>query len=232
MALFADAVQHFWRIREGQAADQASRGGDDQGARSQVTGGKHLDGFLLTLIDELSEAGVPDDAIMIRKKLVVLPGFYRPTKEWDLLVVESGQLLAAIELKAQVGSFGNNFNNRVEEAIGNAEDFWTAYREGAFGNIPQPFLGYLFLLEDAPKSRAPVSVSEPHYQIFPEFRGASYAKRYELFLRRAILERKYSSGCLILSPKPAQGAPASYSLPADDLGESVFTNRLRAAVHR
>ena len=42
----------------------------------------------------------------------------------DLLVVTepATRLVMAIELKSQVGaSFGNNYNNRTEEAIGNAE---------------------------------------------------------------------------------------------------------------
>lgn len=72
-----------------------------------------------------------------------------------------GALAAAIEFKSQVGpSFGNNFNNRVSEALGNAEDLWTAYREGRFGDI-RPWIGYLFLLEDAPKSSNPVRVTLP-----------------------------------------------------------------------
>jgi hypothetical protein len=52
-----------------------------------------------------------------------LPGFFRPTKEWDLLAIHDGKLLAVIEAKSQVGpSFGNNFNNRTEEAMGSALD--------------------------------------------------------------------------------------------------------------
>ena len=74
-----------------------------------------------------------------------VPGYYRPEKKWDLLVVVDDQLLVAIEFKSQVGpSFGNNFNNRTEEAIGNAEDVWTAYREGRFGKHQAPVLGYFF----------------------------------------------------------------------------------------
>ena len=43
-------------------------------------------------------------------------------------------MVAVIEVKAQVGpSFGNNFNNRAEEALGNTDEFWTAYHESAFG---------------------------------------------------------------------------------------------------
>ena len=64
-------------------------------------------------------------------------------------MVSDGQLVTAMEFKSQVGpSFGNNFNNRSEEAIGSATDIWVAYREGRFGKTPTPFLGYFFLLED------------------------------------------------------------------------------------
>ncbi len=63
-------------------------------------------------------------------KSIELPGFFRPTKEWDLLVIKDGKLVVAIEAKSQAGpSFGNNFNNRTEEAMGSALDLWTAFRE-------------------------------------------------------------------------------------------------------
>ena len=51
------------------------------------------------------------------EKYVEIPGWYRPEKKWDLLVVADNKLLAGIEFKSQVGSFGNNYNNRTEEAI-------------------------------------------------------------------------------------------------------------------
>lgn len=47
--------------------------------------------------------------------------YFRPNKKWDLLVVDNNELVIAIEFKSQVGpSFGNNFNNRTEEAMGSA----------------------------------------------------------------------------------------------------------------
>ena len=61
-------------------------------------------------------------------QLLALAGHALQTQEVMKGVVD-GRLLAVIELKSQVGpSFGNNFNNRTEEAIGSAVDFWTAYR--------------------------------------------------------------------------------------------------------
>lgn len=49
--------------------------------------------------------------------------------------------------------------------------------------------GYPLLLEEAPKSIAPVRVREPFFEIDPVFAGASYKQRYEIFCRRLILER-------------------------------------------
>ncbi|OWP20446.1 restriction endonuclease, partial [Microbacterium sp. AISO3] len=122
----------------------------------------------------------------------------------DLLVINEGRLLAAVEMKSQVGpSFGNNFNNRTEEAIGTAHDLWTAYREGAFGKHPRPFVGWLMLVEDEAASRAPVRDSSPHFPVFPEFQGASYLKRYDVLCQRLVQEQLYTTAALMASPRSA-----------------------------
>ena len=130
-----------------------------------------MDGFVHLCTDLIIEVGI-DEKCIFTKKALELPGFFRPTKEWDLLVVQDGQLIVALEAKSQVGpSFGNNFNNRTEEAMGSALDLWTAFREGAFNSTVRPWLGYLFLLEDCPRSQAPVKTREPHFKVFEEFNG-------------------------------------------------------------
>ena len=112
-----------------------------------------------------------------------------------------GELVVAIELKSQVGSFGNNFNNRTEEAIGTAHDFWTAYRDEAFGKQPRPFVGWLMMVEDAPKSRCPVRDVSPHFPVLKEFKGASYPVRYDLLCQKLVQEQLYTSAALITSPR-------------------------------
>ena len=94
-----------------------------------------MDGFVRLLRDILIDAKIPDECIAIDKR-VELPGWFRAEKKWDMVIVHKGELLAALEFKSQIGpSFGNNFNNRSEEALGSATDIWAAYREGAFETV-------------------------------------------------------------------------------------------------
>jgi len=210
------AIAHYWRTRSAQQTKQAQTGEADQGLRSAVTGGAQMDGIIGLFRDVVVEAGIPPRCVFL-KKAVELPGFFRPTKEWDLLVVRDGVLLIALEAKSQAGpSFGNNFNNRTEEAMGSALDLWTAFREGAYNGGTQPFLGYFFMLEDCPASRKPVKVNEPHFGVFPEFVDASYAKRYELFCRKLVRERHYTASAFVMS-QGKSGLAGSFTEPASDL---------------
>jgi len=221
----SDAVAHYWQTRKAQRDKQEERGVSDAGLRSAVTGGAQMDGFIRLFKKIIVDAGI-DQGCVFRKRMLELPGFFRPTKEWDLLVVKNGHLVAAIEAKSQVGpSFGNNFNNRTEEAMGSALDLWTAYREGAFNSGVQPFLGYFFMLEDCDASVRPVKVKEPHFKVFPEFDGASYMKRYELFCRKLVLERHYTSASFITSESET-GLNGVYREPANDLSFSIFLKSL------
>ena len=96
------AVTHYWRARAGQRQRQETAGKQDQGLRSAVTGGAQMDGFIDLFTEAISVGGIPDRFIF-RKKAVELPGYFRPTKEWDLLVVKDNTLIAALEAKSQVG---------------------------------------------------------------------------------------------------------------------------------
>jgi hypothetical protein len=219
------AVAHYWKTRAGQRDKQKLIGTADQGLRSAVTGGAQMDGFIDLFTELIVATGIPEQFIF-RKRTVELPGFFRPTKEWDLLVVRDNTLLAVIEAKSQVGpSFGNNFNNRTEEAMGSALDLWTAYRERAYLDSPQPFLGYFFMLEDCDASNKPVKVQEPHFKVFPEFVVASYKQRYELFCRKLVLERHYSATAFIASTGD-DGILGRFSTPADDLSLARFARVL------
>jgi hypothetical protein len=205
------AIKAFWRSRDDAKRKQKAAGKSDQGERAGVTGGKNMDGFSNLVIDLVKANGLPQAEIHQKRAVLTLPGFFRPTKLWDLLVIDRGRLIAALEFKSHVGpSFGNNFNNRTEEAIGTSHDLWTAYREGAFGQQERPFVGWLMVVEDAPESRAPVRDSSPHFPVFPEFAGASYLQRYDILCQRLAKEQLYSSAAVIATPRSAV-ADGTYS---------------------
>lgn len=198
------AIMAFWQARDDAKRKQKEAGKVDQGERAGVTGGKNMDGFSELVIDLVRANGLPHAEIHQKRTVLTLPGFFRPTKLWDLLVIDKGRLIAALEFKSHVGpSFGNNFNNRTEEAIGTSHDLWTAYREGAFGQQERPFVGWLMVVEDAPESRTPVRESSPHFPVFPEFARASYLQRYDILCQRLAKEQLYSSAAVIATPRSA-----------------------------
>jgi len=199
---FEEAVRSYWKVRRFQAAKQVATGRIDAGLRGATTGGAQLDALAQLVEDVFVREGLPPSAIR-RKSGVELPGYYRPTKKWDLLVLDQGRLVAAIEFKSQVGpSFGNNFNNRVEEALGSATDVWRAYEAGVFGSV-RPWLGYVFLLEESTGSTRAVGLGNPAFPVDPIFHGTSYKDRYRLLCQRLVRERLYDAAAFVTSSEDA-----------------------------
>ncbi len=212
------ATRTFWAGRSS-ASTERTQGG----TRDSVLGGKNMDGFIDLVEHVARHCGLPTDAVHRQKSKVALPGFFRATKDWDAVVIHKQRLLGVFEFKPQVGSFGNNFNNRSEEVIGSAADLWVAHHLGAYGHRPAPpsavaqsapallnpvyqvdprppFVGWLMLLEECERSTTEVRCVEPHFPVFPEFKGASYARRYQLLCERLVERRLYSAAALELTP--------------------------------
>ena len=223
-----EAVQSYWDARAKNKEKQVQSGRIDAGTRGEVTGATQMGALEVLVAEILCEAGLKKLDVRTRTSLE-LPGYFRATKKWDLIVVSEEQLVLAMEFKSQAGkSIGNNVNNRSEEAVGSAKDIWTAFREGRFGNSPTPFLGYFFLLEDRDNVRTPVGNKEPYFPVDPAFRGeakkarkgeerysgVSYGKRYELLCRRLVLERLYNSACFVMA---TNSRATRITQPAEDL---------------
>ena len=226
----SNAVKLFWGNRSAAAEAQAALGRVDAGNRGAVTAGKNMDGFFDLMIDIVRRNGLPEADIHLTRKLVTLPGYFRPTKVWDIVVMYQDRLVAVLEMKSQAGpSYGNNFNNRTEEAIGSALDFQTAYRDGAFGDGPKPFLGWLMLVEDEPKSRSPVSVVETHFPVFEPFRDASYLQRYDLLCQRLMSEALYARASLIAAPRTSR-LSGEYESLSDSASIRAFISGLAGHV--
>lgn len=237
-----EAVQSYWNARVKNKEKQVESGKIDAGTRGEVTGGTQMGALEVLVADILCDAGLKKVDVRTRTALE-LPGYFRATKKWDLIVVSENRLVLAMEFKSQAGkSIGNNVNNRSEEAVGSAKDIWTAFREGRFGDSPTPFLGYFFLLEDRENVKRAVSNKEPYFKVdpvfrgkqkaakksaYPQYEGIPYSKRYEVLCRRLVLERLYSSACFLMA---TNAKSTKITQPADDLSFQRFVAALRGHV--
>ncbi len=199
------SLAEFWVLREA-----AKQKGKDKTGRGEAVSGQHLNPLTELLVDVIREAGL-NDAEYYRNRRATLPGFYRPSKQWDLVVIHKGKLSIAIELKSQVGSYGNNFNNRIEEALGSAVDLQTAILEGALQDFTpgqgfhSPFRGWLMVLAE---EEASVRLGRRANTLFPvdkdflnEGKLISYVERYRKFTSRLVQSKQYDAAALILVKK-------------------------------
>ena len=181
--LIKSAIKSFWETKK----KQLTASGDSSN-RGAVVGGKQLDAFAELLKTIAIENGIPEKYIYTSQ--AYLPGFFRSSKNWDFLIIAPNKkLIVAVELKSQIGSYGNNFNNRTEEALGDAIDLWTAFRENQFPGQSAPWVGYLTVVGKDRSSTSPVRNNEPHYPVLPEFQDATATGYFarSLFLNATIL---------------------------------------------
>ncbi len=82
---------------------------------------------------------------------------------------------------------------------------WRAYEEGTFGAL-RPWLGYVFLLEEAAGSTKPVSVPTALYPVEKVFQGTSYEDRYRILCDRLVKERLYDAAWFLTAVNEEGGA--------------------------
>jgi hypothetical protein len=222
----AQAIKSFWDTRGRQ------QGSEDPnqpfaGARAAVVGGRHADGFISLIARIVADAGLPNAEVRLQNAGSI-PGYFRPCKRWDLVVICGNDMVAAVEVKSQVGSFGNNFNNRVEEAIGNATDVLKAFEKGLFRPSAKPWLGYLFMLQEHPASTSPTTeITLNPFPVDAAFQRRSYAKRYELMCERFVRERLYDAVCFVMSNERT-GRDGMFTQPNPELSILHFARSLHA----
>ncbi len=95
-----EAVQSYWDARSNNKEKQVKSGKIDAGTRGEVTGGTQMGALEVLVADILCDAGLKRLEIRTRTALE-LPGYFRATKKWDLMVVSEGQLVLAMEFKSQ-----------------------------------------------------------------------------------------------------------------------------------
>lgn len=203
--LTRNAVRGYWASLAKAEEAKAKSKHQDIGRRGSTTAGAHLKDFTDLIEKVVQLNGFKNCTVHMDKGDATIPGYFRATKNWDLLVKHGDLLVAAIELKSMGSSFGKNMNNRAEEVLGVALDFDRAFNAGLFGKLPErPFLGYCVLLVDEPESDNPVEVMDPHYSADPVYSGKSYKQRFEILCQRMMQEKIYDAAAVVFS-EPAQG---------------------------
>lgn len=195
------ALSGYWDNKGAQRAAALAAGSTAEGTSVSTRGGKHFSPVANLISRFFLEAGYPPESIGEDVGLVTLPGYYRPAKKWDLVVAYRGVLVAAIELKALGGpSYGNNFNNRVEEALGNAVDLSRARVANLVG-AEAPWLGYFFVMEDGDGSSKPGSGMETRTAFRPDpiWSKLSYQDKFALTGERLLEEKHYDAVCYLVS---------------------------------
>jgi hypothetical protein len=207
------AMQAYWALKDHQLAAAQAIQSTAEGSAKAVRGGGHFAPVVKLISSFFTDAGYPVSAIHATGHATVLPAYLRPTKNWDLVVVHRDVLVAAIEVKALGGpSFGNNYNNRLEEAIGCSLDITAANAEDLVGP-ERPWLGYFFVMEDHPGSRHLVRErSSRSFPVDPVWANRSYQSRYALTGRRLVDSKMYDALCYIVSsrqdPTPIEPEPS------------------------
>jgi hypothetical protein len=107
-------VRHFWDMRSTQARKQKQSGSVDQGARSAVTSGAQMDGFIDLFAELTLWAGARPENIL-RGSQTVLPGLFRPTRQWDLLINRDDQAVCAYMFACQSGPTSAERLDRITE---------------------------------------------------------------------------------------------------------------------
>lgn len=200
----SSAVQSFWNVR----------------AEAGVRSGRTLDAFVEVIEWVVRTNGMPDAVVKTGQKAKI-PGFFRPSKSWDIVVLNHGTLIAAIELKSVADSFGKNANNRTEEALGSGVDVKEAFAENIYDGITKLFTGYIILVEDCSDTQKNIDIEMPDFKAMREFvvsdaeyakyirgddgfypkkiSGRSYMDRFDILCRHMMQKQLYTTATVIKS---------------------------------
>ena len=159
--------------------------------------GKHVVPISELIRNGMIEAGYFDSQIFSAGREIILPGWFRPSKKWDITAYDKGALIGAIELKSINSSFSNNSNNRAEESVGSATDVEFAVKGHLMGPTAlRPNFGYVLIINENDESlKCPGKrVSDlPIYGIDPLFEVGSYIDRFAIMGQRLLSERIYQA---------------------------------------
>ncbi len=213
----------FWvKAKIEQRTLSEAAGSAQGGTRAAVTGGKHLAGVNRLVLDELESFGLQGVTYAADGR-ATLPGYYRATKNWDLLVLSEGEPVLAVEYKSMTGSEGKNLNNRADEVLGVGEDLRQAQAHGLVN--PELRRAYVFLMEVTPEVQVPVRGAEVRVgHRDPVFDRATYIKRMAILLERMRSTELYDA---VWAVGVVRGQETDFIEPRAEVGWDRFSDDLR-----
>lgn len=165
------------RAKNAAVAKLAADGKSDTGA--QARDARHMQSIAAFVQQMFIDAGLPEHEVTIDS---VVPGYFRRSKNWDVVAIHKGHLVGVVELKSQASSPGNNANNRIEEAIGSSVDAKTVQEmTKAFGTLGVWSAWCMTFNRDC-ESGVPIKPVPPRQlrvpAIDPAFQDMTYATQY------------------------------------------------------
>lgn len=190
-----DLLVDFWT--EKGAAVERDRIAGREGHGAQARDARHMRRLAHFVAQMFVDAGLDESEVAING---VIPGYYRRSKSWDVVATHKGRLVGLVELKSQVGSEGNNGNNRIEEALGNSFDaVMTQEKAQAFGELPMWSAFCMVFGSDYSTARQIGMRSRPLFDIDPAFHGMTYGGQLATAIERFIQTGVYDAGWMVAS---------------------------------
>ncbi len=163
------------------------------GTGAQARDGRHMGSTAKFVRQMFIDAGLAEHEVTLN---TVVPGYYRRSKNWDVVAVHKGNLVGLVELKSQNDSPGENANNRIEEAIGNAHDAIAVQDvTEAFGSLGVWAAWAMIFHRDVDRVSSRERTAK--FPLDPAFYPFSYAKQYGIMIQRLIAHNVYQAGWML-----------------------------------
>lgn len=188
--------------------------------------GRHPDPLTDLAENALVAAGIDRNHIR-REEPLGLPGTYNPSPHiWDLVVMDDGVPVAAVEVVVSAGSVGHNFRNRVQDILGRAVDVGRPYEAEELRPL-KPCLALMFVLEECEAVNVPVKNRRgSSAEELASSDGGSYKQRYGAFFERLLQDGRYDAIYYVTSTRSVE---PDMSEPMPTMGFGGFA---RAIVDR
>lgn len=226
---------NWWTAKNEAVARLAAAGKSDTGA--QARNAQHMQSIALFVRQMFIDAGLAETDVTVDS---VVPGYYRRSKNWDVVAMHKGHLVGVVELKSQASSPGNNANNRIEEALGSAVDAKAVHElTGAFGNLGiwaawcMTFnrdceSGQPIRLTGAQRARLRFPLNDP------AFASMTYASQYAAAIERMVSQKVYDAAWMVttwVNPDGTIGYDEPIATATAETLATQIEGRVRFAIH-